>query len=295
MSAGYERVEVTSRQQWRAWLAAHHATGPGVWLITWKKGGGPYVGYGEIVDEAICFGWVDSQPRMLDATAASGCSPRAGPGSNWSRVNKQRVRRLTEAGLMAPAGLATVEAARRDGSWTTLDAVEDLTEPDDLAPRADRRRDARRHWDTFPPLHPPRHPRMDRRGEDDSHLGRSHRPDGDADRRRSPRRPMAATHPLNPALRRRGEPRTRLDGAGSPGRPARCSPSIRDSRLGNQNCRPNTVTKAGTRTVRTRRVFGSTPKPTTMRSSVVMTPPLTASAVTTPVRCSAGWPPPGHG
>jgi hypothetical protein len=82
VSAGYEQVEVTSRQQWRGWLAAHRATSPGVWLVTWKKGRGPYVGYDEIVDEAICFGWVDSP--------GSGC----GAGrSSWGRGARSPARR----------------------------------------------------------------------------------------------------------------------------------------------------------------------------------------------------------
>ena len=66
MSVTYEQVHVESREQWRAWLSAHASDSPGIWLVTWKKGHGPTVSYGDVVDEALCFGWVDSQPRSID-------------------------------------------------------------------------------------------------------------------------------------------------------------------------------------------------------------------------------------
>jgi uncharacterized protein YdeI (YjbR/CyaY-like superfamily) len=151
MSERYEQVQVESREQWRDWLAEHHERSPGVWLVTFKKHTGErHVPYADIVEEALAFGWVDSQPRKLDdARSQLLVTPRK-PASNWSRPNKQRVQRLLDAGLMAPAGLAAVEAAKADGSWSALDAVEDLHEPDDLRAALDRDADARRHWDGFP-------------------------------------------------------------------------------------------------------------------------------------------------
>ncbi len=144
------QLVIESIPQWRAWLTRHHATSRGVWLTTWKKGRGPYVPMSDLVDQALCFGWVDSQPRSLDADRSQRLLTPRRPGSNWSRINKQRVDRLTKAGLMAPSGLAVVEASHQDGSWTALDEVEQLTEPDELRSALDARPAARRHWDGFP-------------------------------------------------------------------------------------------------------------------------------------------------
>jgi len=151
VSEAYEQVEVESRGEWRAWLEAHHARAPGVWVVTYKKAeGSRHVPYGDVVEEALCFGWVDSRGQRLDeARWMLLLTPRR-PGSGWSRPNKQRIERLRAAGLMAPAGLAAVAAAEADGSWTALDAIEDLVEPDDLRAALDADADARREWDGFP-------------------------------------------------------------------------------------------------------------------------------------------------
>ncbi|GAA4789552.1 YdeI/OmpD-associated family protein [Actinomycetospora chlora] len=145
-----DEVHVASAEQWRAWLLDHHASSPGIWLVTWKKGSGPYVAYDDVVDQALCFGWVDSRPGSLDADRSRRLLTPRRPGSSWSRVNKERVERLTAAGRMAPAGLAAVAAAQADGSWTALDAVETLAEPDDLAAALDAEPAARGQWDGFP-------------------------------------------------------------------------------------------------------------------------------------------------
>lgn len=151
MTAELDRVTIGSREEWRAWLQRHHATSPGIWLVTGKKGSGrPHLDYGDLVEEALAFGWVDSRPRSLDAERSQLLLTPRRPGSNWSRVNKERVERLTAAGLMAPAGIAVVEAARADGSWAALDEVEDLVEPDDLRRALDGRPAARAEWDRFP-------------------------------------------------------------------------------------------------------------------------------------------------
>ena len=141
----------TTRAQWRAWLAAHHDQPDGVWLVSWKKATGkPSVPYADAVEEALCVGWVDSKPSSLDDERGMlWFSPRK-PGSGWSRPNKERVERVIASGLMTPAGLAVVEAAQADGSWSKLDAVEDLLEPDDLAAALDADPAARAAWDAFP-------------------------------------------------------------------------------------------------------------------------------------------------
>lgn len=150
MSATYPQLLVESQEQWHQWLLAHHDAAPGVWVVTWKKGRGPYVAYDDVVDEAIAFGWVDGQGRPVDDERSQRLVTPRRPRSGWSRKNKERVARLTAAGLMQPAGLRAVEASRRDGGWTALDQVEELHEPAELAAALAADTEARRHWDAFP-------------------------------------------------------------------------------------------------------------------------------------------------
>ena len=151
MPADYPQLLVESRASWRSWLRSQHAAAPGVWVVTWKKGGtGPHVPYEDLVCEALCFGWIDGQARTVDAERSQRLLTPRRPASTWSRLNKQRVERLTAGGLMGPAGLAMVELARRTGTWTALDLVEDLVEPDELRAALDMVPTARRNWDGFP-------------------------------------------------------------------------------------------------------------------------------------------------
>ena len=130
--------------------AASHADAAGVWVVTVKRSRGAYVSYPDLVDEALCFGWIDSLPRALDDARTMRLMTHRRPGSSWSAVNKQRIARLTTDGRMHPAGQRAVQAAMRDGSWVALDAVETLAEPDDLRTCLDTNPAARKHWDTFP-------------------------------------------------------------------------------------------------------------------------------------------------
>jgi uncharacterized protein YdeI (YjbR/CyaY-like superfamily) len=151
MSDDYEQVTVTTRAQWRRWLAGHHDTSPGIWLVRYKQDSGrKHVTYDDVVDEALCFGWVDSRPRALDEERSQLLLTPRKPKSRWSAVNKDRVARLTREGLMQPSGIASVEAAKRNGSWDALDAVEQLVEPQDLAKALDKEPTARAEWDGFP-------------------------------------------------------------------------------------------------------------------------------------------------
>lgn len=144
-------IQPRDRAAWRAWLAAHHGRQEGVWLITWKKASGqPRIEYGDAVEEALCFGWIDSKPRALDAMRTMLWFAPRKPRTGWSAPNKQRIARLTAAGLMAPAGIAKVAAAKRDGSWTALDAVEALEVPADLAAALARYGDAAARFAAFP-------------------------------------------------------------------------------------------------------------------------------------------------
>ena len=151
MSDAYERVEVTSREAWRKWLAVHHAGSPGIWLVTHKKAEGDrHVPYEATVEEALCFGWIDSKGRKLDERRSMLLFTPRRAGSGWSRPNKERLERLFAARQMQPAGIAMVERAKADGSWTALDDIENLVEPDDLRAALDATPAAREHWDAFP-------------------------------------------------------------------------------------------------------------------------------------------------
>jgi uncharacterized protein YdeI (YjbR/CyaY-like superfamily) len=145
------RLVMSSRAEWRAWLEANHDRSGSLWLVTYKKASGrPTLSNDDIVEEALCFGWIDSLPRKLDSERTMLLlSPRK-PGSLWSALNKRRAERMIAAGLMRPAGLALIEAAQADGSWTALDAVEALAIPDDLAAALDARPPARTHFEAFP-------------------------------------------------------------------------------------------------------------------------------------------------
>lgn len=149
---GLERVEVTSRAQWRAWLKKHHRRTEGIWLVRWKVATPTkHVSYAEVVDEALCFGWIDSLPRKLDAERTMlYLSPRK-PRSVWSKLNKAHIVRLEAEGRMTAAGRAKVDAAKADGSWNTLDAAEALEMPADLARALDRRARSRTYFDSLSP------------------------------------------------------------------------------------------------------------------------------------------------
>ena len=126
-------VLADDRATWRAWLEAKHAFVPGAWLVTWRRGHGPVLDYGEAVEEALCYGWVDSTGGRVDERRTKLYYAPRRERSEWSASNKARVERLIAAGLMRPAGLAAIERAKANGSWTALDEVEQGIVPIDLS------------------------------------------------------------------------------------------------------------------------------------------------------------------
>jgi uncharacterized protein YdeI (YjbR/CyaY-like superfamily) len=113
-----ERVELDDRADWRAWLESHHESSSGVWLVTWKKSAGkPRVDYDAAVEEALCFGWVDSKSQSVDEERTSLYFTPRKPKSSWSESNVARVEKLEEAGLMRQAGRRVVDQARAAGRW----------------------------------------------------------------------------------------------------------------------------------------------------------------------------------
>src|SRR6476620_5984505 len=121
------------RDQWRAWLEANHASARGVWLCSWRRQTGrPVCPYPEAVEEAICFGWIDSTNTILDEERGLQLFTPRRPKSSWTRLNRERAADMEARGLMTAAGRGAIAAAKSTGWWTILDQVEDLEEPSDL-------------------------------------------------------------------------------------------------------------------------------------------------------------------
>ena len=168
-------VHADDRATWRAWLEQHHARVRGAWLVTWRaRSGRVGLDYEAAVEEALCFGWVDSTGgRVDDERGKLYFSPRK-VRSPWAASNKARVERLIAAGRMAPAGLAAIERAKANGTWTVLDSVERLEVPADLTAALDGHPPAA---DNFCGL-------LTVGAEDDAGLGRPGPAAGDAGRAR---------------------------------------------------------------------------------------------------------------
>ncbi len=123
----------TEGKKWRAWLQKNHENESSVWLIFYKKKSGkPSISWSEAVDEALCFGWIDSKAKPIDEEKYMQFFSKRKVGSTWSKVNKDKVVKLMEEAKMFPAGLASIEDAKRNGSWTILDKVEAFIIPEDL-------------------------------------------------------------------------------------------------------------------------------------------------------------------
>jgi uncharacterized protein YdeI (YjbR/CyaY-like superfamily) len=148
----YEQFYPTDRAAWRQWLADNHEIAPGVWVIRYKRAAKePTLSYEEIAEEALCFGWIDSTQRKLDDERSLLMVVPRKAKSGWSKVNKERIERLTAQGLMMPAGQAKIDAAQANGSWTLLDAAEAMILPDDLGAALAANAEAQRNFDAFPP------------------------------------------------------------------------------------------------------------------------------------------------
>jgi uncharacterized protein YdeI (YjbR/CyaY-like superfamily) len=143
---GIGTFHARSRQEWREWLEENHQSEKSVWLIVYKKESNvPSVYYTEAVDEALCFGWIDSKPNKRDDRSYYQFFAKRNPKSNWSKVNKTRVEKLIAQNLMTAAGLKMVEIAKRTGTWTALNEVENIKIPDDLQKEFDNNKTAFEH------------------------------------------------------------------------------------------------------------------------------------------------------
>jgi len=143
----FQKVEVKSAQELRAWLEANHTQTESIWLVTYKKHmGKKYVSVEDILDEVLCFGWVDGIRRKLDDDRTMQMiSPRQ--TQHWAKTYKDQAAKLIEAGWMHPAGLAAIEASKQNGLWNFMDDVDALIKPEDLIEALDAHPPAREIFD----------------------------------------------------------------------------------------------------------------------------------------------------
>jgi uncharacterized protein YdeI (YjbR/CyaY-like superfamily) len=122
-----------SQADWRQWLIENHASKQSVWLVYHKiKSNTPSISWSQAVDEALCFGWIDSIAKPIDDRTFMQFFCKRKPKSVWSKINKLKVERLISEGLMTRAGFECIEKAKDNGSWIILDEVEALKIPKDL-------------------------------------------------------------------------------------------------------------------------------------------------------------------
>lgn len=140
----------SSRNDWRKWLEKHHQTEEAVWLIYYKASSNkPSLSWSEAVDEALCFGWIDSTKKTIDEERYKQYFTKRKAVSNWSKVNKEKVAYLIKNQQITKAGLASIETAKRNGSWNALDKIEALIMPDDLRAEMDKHQNAMEFYESL--------------------------------------------------------------------------------------------------------------------------------------------------
>lgn len=147
------RLQPADRAAWRRWLDANHATSRGVWLVMWRPSAGARtdLDYEAAIEEALCFGWVDATAGKVDDERTRLYFAPRKPRSGWAATNKARVERLIADGRIAPPGLAAIERAKANGSWTVYDSVERLEVPVDLSAALAAVPPAAANFAAFPP------------------------------------------------------------------------------------------------------------------------------------------------
>ncbi|WP_400073787.1 YdeI family protein [Zobellia russellii] len=132
-----------NQQEWRKWLEKNHQQKNSVWLVIHKKNtANTNLSWSQAVDHALCFGWIDSTKRTIDAERYKQYLCKRKAVSNWSKINKEKVTSLTKKGLITQAGYKSIAIAKANGSWTMLDTVEALEIPADLAEELKKRKGA---------------------------------------------------------------------------------------------------------------------------------------------------------
>jgi uncharacterized protein YdeI (YjbR/CyaY-like superfamily) len=141
-----------SRKEWRKWLEKNHQTEKFIWLVIYrKKSKTPSVYYDEAVEEALCFGWIDSKGNERDSESFYLFFAQRNPKSNWSKINKQRVERMTAEGLMTSNGQKLIDLAKTNGTWDAMEEIDNLVIPADLKNMFARNKKAFKNFEAFPP------------------------------------------------------------------------------------------------------------------------------------------------
>ncbi|MGB3517005.1 MAG: YdeI/OmpD-associated family protein [Elainellaceae cyanobacterium] len=145
----FEKVKVTSTQELREWLASNHSQTESIWLVTYKKHiGDKYVSVQDILDEVLCFGWIDGIRRKLDDDRTMQMiSPRQ--AQHWAKTYKDRAAKLIDAGRMHSSGLAAIAESKRNGLWNFMDDVDALIKPEDLIAALESHPPASEYFDAF--------------------------------------------------------------------------------------------------------------------------------------------------
>ncbi|MGL4632518.1 MAG: YdeI/OmpD-associated family protein [Leadbetterella sp.] len=139
------------RAAWRKWLLENHTKEKAVWLIIYKKESHKSsIYYPEAVDESLCFGWIDSLPNKRDEESYYQFFSVRKPKSNWSKVNKDKVANLLEAGLIHESGQKAIDLAKQNGTWDALNEVENLVIPNEMQILLNENKKALENWDAFP-------------------------------------------------------------------------------------------------------------------------------------------------
>ena len=146
----FEQVEVKTTEELRAWLAKNHAQKESIWLVTFKKHvAGKYVSVSDILDEILCYGWIDGVRRKLDKDRTMQLiSPRK--AQHWAKSYKDRVAKLEKEGRMRDPGRSVIEASKQSGLWNFMDDVDALIKPDDLTTALKNIPPALENFDNFP-------------------------------------------------------------------------------------------------------------------------------------------------
>jgi uncharacterized protein YdeI (YjbR/CyaY-like superfamily) len=149
---GTKVLYAKSRKVWRIWLDKNHLSEKSVWLIIYHKDSKtPSVEYEAAVEEAISYGWIDSKPNKRDNESYYLFFAQRNPKSNWSRSNRERAEKMIKKSLITEAGQTMIDLAKRTGTWTALDEVQNLVIPDDLRKEFGRNKDAFDNFQSFPP------------------------------------------------------------------------------------------------------------------------------------------------
>lgn len=152
MSKARKILYAQNRDRWRNWLKANHNKEQNVWLVLHKKESKtPSVTYAEAVEEALCFGWIDSTPNKRDSDSFLLYFAVRKKGGVWSKINKERITRMINEGKMTPAGMKRIEEAKKDGSWDKLNSVDDLQMPAPLKKGFGANKKALKNFLAFPP------------------------------------------------------------------------------------------------------------------------------------------------